>query len=59
VKLYPKDPRIAEAKYFAGKIMHTTEGTKTVTQDMAEGIEFYLIQNGYVDRKKKHCSEIS
>ena len=45
-------PRIAEAKYFAGKIMHTTEGTKTVTQDMAEGIEFYLIQNGYVDRKK-------
>lgn len=45
-------PRIAEAEYFAGKIMHTTEGTKTVTQDMAEGIEFYLIQNGYVDRKK-------
>lgn len=45
-------PRVADAKYFAGKIMQTAEGTVEVTQDMAEGIEFYLIQNGYVDRKK-------
>ena len=45
-------PRVADVKYFTGKIMHTAEGTVAVTQDMAEGIEFYLIQNGYVDRKK-------
>ncbi len=45
-------PRVADVKYFTGKVMQTTEGTATVTQDMAEGIEFYLIQNGYVDRKK-------
>lgn len=45
-------PRVADAKYFTGKVMQTSEGTVEVTQDMAEGIEFYLIQNGYVDRKK-------
>jgi type III restriction enzyme len=45
-------PRVADVKYFTGKVMQTTEGTVEVTQDMAEGIEFYLIQNGYVDRKK-------
>ncbi|WP_319549510.1 DEAD/DEAH box helicase family protein [Desulfogranum marinum] len=45
-------PRVADVKYFTGKIMQTSAGTVEVTQDMAEGIEFYLIQNGYVDRKK-------
>ena len=45
-------PRVADVKYFTGKIMQTAEGTVEVTKDMAEGIEFYLIQNGYVDRKK-------
>ena len=46
-------PRVADAKYFTGKIMQTDDfGNVEVTQDMAEGIEFYLIQNGYVDRKK-------
>ena len=45
-------PRIADVKYFTGKILQTTSGNIEVTQDMAEGIEFYLIQNGYVDRKK-------
>jgi len=45
-------PRVADVKYFTGKIMQTSSGTVEVTQDMAEGIEFYLIQNGYVDRKK-------
>ena len=45
-------PRVADVKYFTGKVMQTADGTVEVTQDMAEGIEFYLIQNGYVDRKK-------
>jgi type III restriction enzyme len=45
-------PRVADAAYFTGKIIQTSSGTVEVTQDMAEGIEFYLIQNGYVDRKK-------
>jgi len=45
-------PRVADVKYFTGKTMQTDSGNVEVTQDMAEGIEFYLIQNGYVDRKK-------
>jgi type III restriction enzyme len=45
-------PRVADVTYFIGKVLLTAEGTVEVTQDMAEGIEFYLIQNGYVDRKK-------
>ena len=45
-------PRVAEAKYFAGKLLHLPDGMREVSQDMAEGIEYYLIQNGYVDRKK-------
>ena len=45
-------PRTANAEYFTGKSMQTAEGAVEITQDMAEGIEFYLIQNGYVDRKK-------
>jgi len=45
-------PRVADVKYFTGKILQTTSGNIEVTHDMAEGIEFYLIQNGYVDRKK-------
>jgi len=45
-------PRVADAKYFSGKILQTPTGNIEVSRDMAEGIEFYLIQNGYVDRKK-------
>ncbi|MDQ6967521.1 MAG: DEAD/DEAH box helicase family protein, partial [Mariprofundaceae bacterium] len=45
-------PRIADAQYFANKVLETDEGNITISQDMAEGIEFYLIQNGYIDRKK-------
>jgi type III restriction enzyme len=45
-------PCVADVKYFTGKILQTPSGNVEVTQDMAEGIEFYLIQNGYVDRKK-------
>ncbi|MBA7544942.1 hypothetical protein ES705_37304 [subsurface metagenome] len=45
-------PRIADAAYFTGKILRTDSGYVDVTSDMAASIEFYLIQNGYVDRKK-------
>ncbi|MDH3349173.1 MAG: hypothetical protein OEM02_13870 [Desulfobulbaceae bacterium] len=45
-------PRVADVKYFTGKSLHTPAGVVEVSLEMAEGIEFYLIQNGYVDRKK-------
>lgn len=45
-------PRVADAEYFTGKSIKTETGSMEVSKDMAEGIEFYLIQNGYVDRKK-------
>lgn len=45
-------PRVADVKYFSGKILQTSSGVVEVTQEMAEGLEFYLIQNGYVDRKR-------
>jgi len=45
-------PRVADVKYFTGKLLKTVSGDVEITIDMAEGIEFYLIQNGYVDRKK-------
>lgn len=46
-------PRKANEEYFKGKIVKTDSGTLEITQEMAAGIEFYLIQNGYVDRDKK------
>ena len=45
-------PRVANVEYFTGKILRTSSGTVEVTKDMATGIEYYLIQNGYVDREK-------
>lgn len=45
-------PRVADVAYFTGKVLQTEHGEVAVTLEMAEGIEFYLIQNGYVDRKK-------
>ncbi len=44
--------RVADAEYFMGKIVRTNEGNITVSADMANDIEFYLIQNGYVDKKR-------
>lgn len=48
-------PRIADEKYFTGKVLKTPEGDVEVTADLAKDIEFYLIQNGYVD-KNRHIS---
>ncbi len=45
-------PRIADKAYFTGKVLKTPSGDMTVTADMATDIEFYLIQNGYVDKKR-------
>jgi len=45
-------PRVADKAYFTGKIFKTATGDVVVTADIAEDIEFYLIRNGYVDRKK-------
>jgi len=45
-------PRVADKAYFTGKTLNTAEGTITVSDDQATDIEFYLIQNGYVDKKR-------
>jgi len=38
--------------YFTGKVIKTAAGDLVVTEDQATDIEFYLIQNGYVDKKR-------
>lgn len=45
-------PRVADQTYFKGKVLKTTSGDVEVTAEMAIDIEFYLIQNGYVDKKR-------
>lgn len=45
-------PRVADKAYFTGKVLNTTDGPVTVSDDQATDIEFYLIQNGYVDKKR-------
>jgi type III restriction enzyme len=45
-------PRIADEKYFTGKVLKTEAGDVEVTVDLAKDIEFYLIQNGYVDKNR-------
>lgn len=45
-------PRQANEEYFKGKIIEANGTSIEVSADMAAGIEFYLVQNGYVDRQK-------
>ncbi len=45
-------PRVADKAYFAGKVLTTATADVVVTEDMATDIEFFLIQNGYVDKKR-------
>lgn len=45
-------PRIADKAYFTGKIIQAETGNLVITEDQATDIEFYLIQNGYVDKKR-------
>lgn len=46
-------PRKADETYFTGKVIITEAGTVEITSDQAKDIEFYLIQNGYVDRNRQ------
>jgi len=47
-------PRVANAAYFENMTIKLKNGeTLTISTDMSQGIEYYLIQNGYVDRNKK------
>lgn len=45
-------PHVADKAYFASKIFNTADGPVKVSEDQATDIEFYLIQNGYVDKKR-------
>ena len=45
-------PRVADKAYFTGKVIKTEAGELVVSEDQATDIEFYLIQNGYVDKKR-------
>ena len=45
-------PRVADKDYFTGKVLNTADGPIVVSSDQASDIEFYLIQNGYVDKKR-------
>lgn len=45
-------PRMADKAYFTGKVIKAGAGDLVVTEDQATDIEFYLIQNGYVDKKR-------
>ena len=46
-------PRKANEAYFKDKVLRVDEGKVTVTPEMAAQIEFYLIQNGYVDHQRQ------
>jgi type III restriction enzyme len=45
-------PRVADKAFFVGKVLQTPTGDVTLTDEQATNIEFYLIQNGYVDPKR-------
>lgn len=46
-------PRKADEAYFTGKVIQTETGTKEITVSEAKDIEFYLIQNKYVDKNRQ------
>lgn len=46
-------PRKANAAYFVGQVLRTEQGNVEVTQDDAETLEYWLIQNGYVDKARQ------
>ena len=45
-------PKVADKAYFVGKVLQTPSGSVTLSDEQATDIEFYLIQNGYVDKKR-------
>ena len=50
-------PLVADAKYFTGKHIQLPDGMYEVNQNMAKGIEHYLINNDYVDRQN-HITQL-
>ena len=50
-------PKIADKAYFTGKVLKMAAGDVEVTDELATDIEFYLIQNGYVDKKRNITSK--
>lgn len=46
-------PTVADNEYFKGKYVQADGASTLIDDDMAKTIEFYLIQNGYVDMKRK------
>ncbi|MBX3265483.1 MAG: DEAD/DEAH box helicase family protein [Acidobacteria bacterium] len=46
-------PKVADKAYFRNKVLRTAEGDVVMTDAMAGHLEFYLIQNGYVDVERK------
>ena len=50
-------PRIANERFFTGKVLTTETSDVEVTKDLANDIEFYLIQNAYVDKHRHITSK--
>ena len=46
-------PRVADEAYFTSKVLRTETGDVPVTPAMAKQLEFFLIQNGYVDLERR------
>lgn len=46
-------PTVAASEYFKGKCINVDGVSTIIDDDTANAIEFYLIQNGYVDMKRK------
>lgn len=46
-------PTVATSEYFRGKCINVDGVSTIIDDDTANAIEFYLIQNGYVDMKRK------
>lgn len=46
-------PRVADKFYFKGKTLKKEDADVVVTDELATDIEFFLIQNGYVDKKRQ------
>jgi type III restriction enzyme len=46
-------PRIADVAYFKNQTIRINNDELKIDINMAQGIEYYLIQNGYINRKKE------
>ncbi len=46
-------PTVATSEYFKGKYIKVDDVPTLIDDNIANAIEFYLIQNGYVDMKRK------